>query len=89
MLRQRLKGRLPVSHKYIKILKNFSGQTTFLWAVWSSVEFVTSEEEFQGTVVCYAYFFYLDKKIRLEYSCLIKKRKSPYEILLGISLKLI
>lgn len=55
MLEERLSQRVHVSHKYIQILKNCPGKTTYLWAILSSVEFVNSEEGFQRTVVCYGY----------------------------------
>lgn len=55
MLGQRLNQRVQVSHKYIKIKKKklFWPNRTYLWAVLSSVEFTTSEEGFQRTMVCY------------------------------------
>lgn len=58
MLGQRLNQRVQVSHKYIKIKKTphlFWPNRTYLRAVLSSVEFTTSEEGFQRTVMCYMY----------------------------------
>lgn len=55
MLGERLSQRVHVSHKYIQVLKNCPSKTTYLWAILSSVGFVTSEEGFQGIVVCYGY----------------------------------
>ena len=56
MLGQRLNQRVHVSRKSTNILKNFFWPNrTFLWAILSSVDFATSKEGLQRTVVCYAY----------------------------------
>lgn len=66
MLGQRLNQRVQVSHKYIKIKKKnkklFWPSRTYLRAVLSSAEFTTSEEGFQGTVMCYMYSLSLRHK---------------------------